>query len=1727
MKKLIGILAALLFAGSLSFAQTTAVTATVVDTDGTAWANNSWKIQFVPNPSQPNIGVYNINGVPLTPAQITQTGVSDSSGVLSATVLTNSTISPSGSSWTLQVCPEANSKCGSIAFTATGGTLNLSSALTAEIPAPRFSATAGSYGYADIEAINQLIPGSTYYNVILQSQRYWFNGVWSSGALPSGIICVGSGTAQVCTFPGTVIANVLIANSAAYGPTPPTGAAATNFLGNSITSGGDNGPTSSFPKEIHLLTNTPEGNFGIGGQRSGDIATRWNAYAGQPQQQFPAGFIIPTSGSVDITFVPGYEPAFNLNARLNKYPATGVPIQFTIGSTTYSGGVLVDTGTIPTFTYAFTPFVYPSSPVSVPSGTAWIVQVPDGTFNGCSGVEAGENNFSNAAQVEADVAAVVAVMASHNPCWVVMPILNTNAPSGWAGNSGYIASQAINSYWASLYGTHYFDMRSFLVSQYNPADAVDVIDHGHDVPPSSLKKNNQLTGTLVAAISDTTTLAITFGTNIPANNSVTVNVEKILITGGTDGSYTGTRGYLGTTAATHAIGASWVAAGTLRANVSDTTTCAITLGSTIGPGSTVTLDTERIYITSGSDGAYTCTRGWGSTAATHTSGAEWEAIDPLHPGSNNYSAANPNFQNGNAAIASYYVNTWLLNNSQTNLVSLAYLNYLNVARNHQPIIAHTLALDNNDNGALWGVTGGWYFHGLTELWGCSLDESCKLSLGDPSKSGFGNININGYSTGTSFKTWDGGFKGTQGVEYGQLGMQDHLSSGTIHFTNDHTGNVAFNVGINVPGSPHLIGATGSDGSQIVNSTPASKTAGDPGCWNANGDLVESGANCPNSSSGGSGYPTTTAIVIADSSIYLDDSHATSTVLTPGAWDCGITTVGVCTVNTTTPHNLTTSSYVNMTGLTGWFAPPAGLNAYDTGYGSFPVASIISSTRFTVAYSLNTGSGTGGTLYDASWWGTYAISQEPFIKGHGTIYYRFGSCADLTTNFAANFGSITGTPKIMVLGGCLNDVIAMTSISSGVTSLEGTIYPGLWTAAHSAGWFVYQMGELSTNWGIGGACNINSPLTVCDGITDEINTWLPSQKKSFFNASSGAYYDAYITMESNWGAGTAAILGNGVVGGQNFADRLNNAFADQGSSTPGPQPVWHSSSNGTRFYGGSSSNVGSSFAVYDFTQSLQISADFFGVYLKSAKVNSLAGTGTRCVSSDSGGNLGNSCPSVTTLTTQTNGVNNTSQSTLNLINSSTNAAGLTLTETNTTAGNVQGEITGTANVSHGGTGQTTYTDGQLLIGNTSTNGLNKATITAGTGISVTNGNGTITIGTSGSGNGAGIVSSGASAVSLTGTIYVPFGGGGFSSSTEANVDLEAPTAATVGNFYVQLSAAPGAGNSIAVTIRKNGSDTSSTCTISGASAISCNDTVHSFSVAAADLMAIKLVPSGTIVATPNILTTVQWGATAALVQNQNAVSHNFLNAFNSSTGAFSTAQPAVGDLQNIAADSVLMNATGGSAAPTAVTMPTCTTGAVLYNTSTHVWSCVSVGGGSSALTNITSLVTFDNCTVTGNVCKFTGSSSTSITASSIPAGHNGLRIVMFGNNASAATVGDLTIRLNADSTTGHYAQEGWAQNGTGSIGQNANGNGGGCNVTGKWGSLTDRLTLDIPLYADTTFGKIVTIDSASFLQTTATTTNWALQEPCGFSPTGAITGFTVLLGSGTYNTGTYVVVYAID
>jgi hypothetical protein len=102
---------------------------------------------------------------------------------------------------------------------------------------------------------------------------------------------------------------------------------------------------------------------------------------------------------------------------------------------------------------------------------------------------------------------------------------------------------------------------------------------------------------------------------------------------------------------------------------------------------------------------------------------------------------------------------------------------------------------------------------------------------------------------------------------------------------------------------------------------------------------------------------------------------------------------------------------------------------------------------------------------------------------------------------------------------------------------------------------------------------------------------------------------------------------------------------------------------------------------------------------------------------------------------------------------TNAQGQVSSVTNTSIAIAGSAITsGTVAVANGGTGQSTYTDGQLLIGNTSGNTLTKATLTAGTGITVTNGNGSITVAATNNGTVTSVGGTGSvNGITLTGTV----------------------------------------------------------------------------------------------------------------------------------------------------------------------------------------------------------------------------------------------------------------------------------------------------------------------------------------------------------------------------------------
>jgi hypothetical protein len=120
-------------------------------------------------------------------------------------------------------------------------------------------------------------------------------------------------------------------------------------------------------------------------------------------------------------------------------------------------------------------------------------------------------------------------------------------------------------------------------------------------------------------------------------------------------------------------------------------------------------------------------------------------------------------------------------------------------------------------------------------------------------------------------------------------------------------------------------------------------------------------------------------------------------------------------------------------------------------------------------------------------------------------------------------------------------------------------------------------------------------------------------------------------------------------------------------------------------------------------------------------------------------------------------------------------------------NIVGSGLGVIAVINGGTGQSTYTNGQLLIGNNTGNTLTKNTLTPGAGIGVTNGPGSITIANTGvrsaiAGTGVSVSSAtGNVTIANTGVLSIIAGTGISVSSATGNVTITNTAPAGVSSF----------------------------------------------------------------------------------------------------------------------------------------------------------------------------------------------------------------------------------------------------------------------------------------------------------------------------------------------------------
>jgi hypothetical protein len=333
MKKIFAAL--LFFVGTLTFAQSSNVTATVTDSDGQSWNNGIYQIVFVP-PSGYTGSIYTFNGSSWTPPSPINGSLTGSGGFTYNSLPRNDYILPSGSSWLFNFCPNASFHCSATTIVINTASQNISSSLV--LVAPRFPASnfqTGSFGYADSEVSPVPPIGNGYFNVSLSNSRIWNGSSWINGAgAASGVGTIIPGTNVTCS------------------PSPCTGA--------TVTINSTAGGSTTFQVGGTPLASQATVNF-----EAGSNVTITNPSAGNIQISSSSGGINQLTG--DITAGPGTGSQIGTLATVNSSPGT-------CGDSTHVSQVSINgkgltTSCVPISISAG--IGYPSSGLAASTGTAW------------------------------------------------------------------------------------------------------------------------------------------------------------------------------------------------------------------------------------------------------------------------------------------------------------------------------------------------------------------------------------------------------------------------------------------------------------------------------------------------------------------------------------------------------------------------------------------------------------------------------------------------------------------------------------------------------------------------------------------------------------------------------------------------------------------------------------------------------------------------------------------------------------------------------------------------------------------------------------------------------------------------------------------------------------------------------------------------------------------------------------------------------------------------------------------------------------------------------------------------------------------------------------------------------------------------------------------------------------------------------------------------------------
>jgi hypothetical protein len=381
----------------------------------------------------------------------------------------------------------------------------------------------------------------------------------------------------------------------------------------------------------------------------------------------------------------------------------------------------------------------------------------------------------------------------------------------------------------------------------------------------------------------------------------------------------------------------------------------------------------------------------------------------------------------------------------------------------------------------------------------------------------------------------------------------------------------------------------------------------------------------------------------------------------------------------------------------------------------------------------------GTAISAA---TSGVDYAPATSGTSILYGNgSGGFSNVTVGSGLSFTGgtlsstatgtvtdVTGTSPIASSGGTTPDI----SISQASGSTDGYLSSTDWNTFNSKGsGSVTTVSIVSAN-GLAGTV-ANASTTPAITLSTTVTGLLKGNGTSISAATSGTDYAPATS-------GTSILYGNGSGGFSNVTVGTGLSFTGGTLSATGGGTV--TSVTGT-------APIQSSGGTTPAISITQATTSTDG-YLSSTDWNTFNSKGSGTVTSVAALTLGTTGTDLSS--TVANGTT-TPVITLNVPTASaTNRGALSSTDWSTFNGKQDALVSGnniktvsgasllgsgdvgTIGVAYGGTGQTTYTDGQLLIGNSTGNTLTKATLTAGSGISITNGGGSITIAATGGGTG---------------------------------------------------------------------------------------------------------------------------------------------------------------------------------------------------------------------------------------------------------------------------------------------------------------------------------------------------------------------------------------------------------